>query len=425
VNRNLCVVNAVGLTPELARKLRSVAGLGEVSPLEGVFPALTLPAQATMLTGLSPDRHGVVGNGWYHRSTQEVRFWIQSAAIVQGESIAEKVDTAQVFSWFSQGGEGKWSVIPKPHYGCDGSKAFGIMDGSGLDLESRLGKFPFHRFWGPFSGFEASKWIAQAASQILREKRPPLTLVYLPHLDYDYQRNTPSGAKALEELDGLLEMLGQTCLDTGTEMVVVSEYGLESVDTVVQPNRILRERGWLKVRRGPYGEQLVPWESGAFAVCDHQIAHVVVQGNASIKEVRAALLETPGIEACEPAEAFGLGHPNSGNLVAVCRSGAWFDYAFWELAEMAPDYERTVDIHRKPGYDPCELNLYSKGRMALRLAQKKLGARVPMDIIDRDFSRIKGSHGRKVGGEQGPVFVGRNGPSRMVDLKAWILDRLL
>lgn len=420
----LCLVNAVGLTPELARKLSISSKLGQVSPMEGVFPALTLPAQATMLTGLLPSQHGIVGNGWYHRESQEVRFWIQSAQMVQGNNLVDEVDTAQVFAWFAQGGNAKWSVIPKPHYGCDGSKAFGVLDDTGLNLESNLGNFPFHRFWGPFSGFDSSLWIAKAASQLLQEKRPPLTMVYLPHLDYDFQRNLPGGSEPLNELNGLLERLQNVCDKAEVEMVVVSEYGLEPVDTVVQPNRLFREKGWLKVRPGPFGEQLLPWDSGAFAVCDHQIAHVVVQKGVPTHEVRAALLEMSGVEMCEPAEAFDLGHPRSGDLVAVTKAGAWFDYAFWESEGFAPDYTRTVDIHRKPGYDPCELNLFSKGRMALRLAQKKIGARVPMDIIDRDFSRIRGSHGRKTVGDQGPVFIGQGGPSRMVDLKAWILDRL-
>jgi len=420
----LCVVNAVGLTPELARDISVSAKLGEVSPLEGVFPALTLPAQATMLTGLLPHEHGIVGNGWYHRETQEVRFWIQAAQIIQGQNIVEEVEAAQMFSWFAQGGSAKWSVIPKPHYGCDGSKAFGVMDGTGLDLEERLGKFPFHRFWGPFSGFDSSRWIADATRHLLQEKRPPLSLVYLPHLDYDYQRNPPGGIGPLDELNGLLESLREACEQADVEMVVVSEYGLEPVERAIQPNRVLREHGWLKVRKGPFGEQLLPWESGAFAVCDHQVAHIHVQRGVSVAEVRSSLLEMEGIEVCESAESLGLGHPRSGELVAISEAGAWFDYAFWEHDEVAPDYTRTIDIHRKPGYDPCELNLYSKGRMALRVAQKKLGARVPMDIIDRDFSRIQGSHGRKVEGEKGPVFIGREGPQRMVDLKPWILDRL-
>lgn len=423
-NKALCVVNAVGLTPELAKKISVSDKIGQITPLEGVFPALTLPAQATMLTGLNPDQHGIVANGWYHRETQEVRFWIQAAQLVHGKNLVDEVDTAQIFSWFAQGGSAKWSVIPKPHYGCDGSKAFGVMDGTGLGLEERIGEFPFHRFWGPFSGLGSSQWITNAAIEVIREKRPPLTTVYLPHLDYDYQRNIPGGIGPLEELNGLLENLLTACDKSDVEMVVVSEYGLQPVDQVVQPNRLLREKGWLKVRRGPFGEQLLPWESSAFAICDHQIAHITVQKGVSTEEVRSALLELEGVESCEPPEAFGLAHPRSGDLIAVSQAGSWFDYAFWEDDDYAPDYTRTVDIHRKPGYDPCELNLYSKGRMALRLAQKKIGARVPMDVIDRDLSRIRGSHGRKTEGDQGPVFIGRDGPNRMVELKSWIQDRL-
>src|SRR6185295_8667301 len=109
-----------------------------------------------------------------------------------------------------------------------------------------------------------------------------------------------------------------------------------------------------------------------------------------------------------------LDHPRSGELVALAAPGAWFTYYFWLGDALAPDYARTVDIHRKPGYDPVELFLdpqlkWPKVRIAFRLAQKLLGFRYYMDVIGLDATVVRGSHGRlpTPGWEarESPVFV--------------------
>ena len=192
-------------------------------------------------------------------------------------------------------------------------------------------------------------------------------------------------------------------IEIGAKVVVVSEYGLVPVSQPVHLNRHLREAGWLKVRKGPFGEMLMPGESNAFAVADHQLAHIYVRDPALIAEVQAMIASLPGVDRVAPPAEFELDHPRSGELVALARPDAWFTYYYWLDDQSAPDFARTVDIHRKPGYDPCELFMTGKFRMIARLAQKKLGFRYKMDVIPLDATLVRGSHGLHTSTEDGPA----------------------
>jgi predicted AlkP superfamily pyrophosphatase or phosphodiesterase len=373
-----------------------------------------------MLTGLPPSGHGIVGNGWLYRDTMEVRFWQQSNSLVQGEPLYAGVRTAKMFWWFNQGAPVEMGATPKPHYGADGSKEFGILDRTGCDLERNLGAFPFPSFWGPKAGLPASRWIAEASARVMREKKPDLTLVYLPHLDYDYQRFGPGDPFRLGELDQCCGLVMDAAEEIGAKVVVVSEYGLVPVSRPVYVNRVLRRVGWLAVRDGPYGETLDPFESKAFAVADHQIAHVYVRG-VSAADVAAVLGREAGIDRVVAPAELELGHPRSGELIALAKPDAWFAYPYWLEDDRAPDFARTVDIHRKPGYDPCELFLTSPARAAFRLLQKKLGFRYRMDVIPLDAARVKGSHGLRPAAEDGPVIAGPGeAPAEMTGFKEYV-----
>ena len=359
-----------------------------------------------MLTGLAPRDHGIVGNGWYFRDTQEVRFWQQANSLIQGEKLYEGVETAKLFWWFNQSSPVRYSATPKPHYGCDGSKVFDIIDRTECDLTGRLGPFPFFTFWGPAAGLDCSAWIAEATAVVLREKKPQLTLAYLPHLDYDFQRFPQHDPARVAEVDQCAAQIIDAARDVDAEIVVVSEYGLTAVDHPVHINRILRQAGWLTVRDGPFGEMLLPGESAAFAVADHQIAHVYVRDAAMIEDVRSRLQSATGIDrVVEPGE-LDLDHPRSGELIALAQPNAWFSYYYWMDDARAPDFARTVDIHRKPGYDPCELFLTSKARAIARVAQKKLGFRYKMDVIPLDATLVRGSHGLRGPANDGPLIIG-------------------
>jgi predicted AlkP superfamily pyrophosphatase or phosphodiesterase len=417
----LVLINAVGLTSRLlalAPRLSALAERGWLRSLREVVPAVTCTAQATLLTGQTPDRHGIVANGWLWRDTGEVRFWQQSNRLIEAEPCYQTArrlaaergrtfHTAKLFWWFNQGAAVDWSVTPKPHYGADGNKVFGIHgtpEGLAEQLEKKLGPFPFHTFWGPFAGLPCTEWIARCAVEVLRDQRPHLTLVYLPHLDYDPQRFGPERCD-LRRLVGELDTAAAPLLDTagalGARVWIVSEYGHVQVKRAVEPNRALRRAGLLAVRHGPFGEGLETFASRAFAVCDHQVAHVYVNDPASLAKARDLLASLPGVARVlagpERAE-FHLVHSRAGDLILLAQPDAWFAYPFWLDERLAPDFAPTVDIHRKPGYDPCELFFdpklrWPRGRALLRLVQKKLGFRTLFDVVPLDAALVHGSHG--------------------------------
>jgi predicted AlkP superfamily pyrophosphatase or phosphodiesterase len=417
----IVVLNAVGLTPRLlphAPRLAAIAEAGWQAAMPETLPAVTCTAQATLLTGTTPERHGIVANGWHFRDTNEVRFWQQSNALMQAEPIyatakaraAAKGETftcAKLFWWFNQGAAVDWSVTPKPWYALDGDKRFDIATTPielADDLKQRHGDFPFASFWGPNAGLPSTAWIAEVSATVVREKKPSLSLVYLPHLDYEPQRRGPAGCdmpKYVRELDDACAPLLDAATAIGAQVWVVSEYGHCDVARPIEVNRYLRKNGFLRVRSGPFGEQIDLYGSAAFAVCDHQLAHVTVRDPADIPVVRDLFEGLPGVakiySGVERAKIH-LDHPRSGDLVLLAERDAWFAYPFWLDDAVAPDYARAVAIHHKPGYDPCELFFdpklaAPKLRVARKVLQKKLGFRTTVDVVPLDPSLVRGSHG--------------------------------
>jgi predicted AlkP superfamily pyrophosphatase or phosphodiesterase len=258
----------------------------------------------------------------------------------------------------------------------------------------------------------------------MRQNQPHLTMVYLPHLDYDFQRFENHSPERVREVDRCVKIVVEACQEINAQPVVVSEYGLVHVSRPIHINRILRQAGFLTVRDGPFGEMLLPGESTAFAVSDHQVAHVYVREPAQRETVRKLLTTTPGIHAVVDPSELELDHPRSGELIALADSDAWFTYYYWLDDRRAPDFAPTVDIHRKPGYDPVELFMTSMPRAMWRLAQKKLGFRYKMDVIPLDATLVRGSHGLQNLPEDGAVVVGPTPPSDMKDIKTYIRDLL-
>jgi hypothetical protein len=450
----LILINAVGLTPRLlplAARLSAIAKRGWAVPMQDIVPAVTMSAQATMLTGQPIEKHGIVGNGWLFRDTNEVRFWQQSNRLIQAEPLyataarrakerGREFTCANLFWWFNQGAEVDISVTPKPHYGIDGSKVFGITgtpEGYAEQLEDKLGKFPFHTFWGPRAGLPCTQWIGRCAAEVVATHRPSLTLVYMPHLDYDPQRFGPSGCdmpRLVRELDDACAPLLDAAAKIGARVWIVSEYGHCDVSRPVYLNRALRDAGLLTVRHGPFGEQLETFLSRAFAVCDHQVAHVYVRELNDISAVRDTMTGLPGMArvlAGNQRAEVGLRHERAGDIVALSEPNAWFAYPFWQNDRLAPDYARTVAIHHKPGYDPCELLIdpairFPRLRVARRLLRKKLGFRMTMDVVPLDASLIKGSHGLPAADPlDGPLFFGDGArPEGMIPMTA-VRDRVL
>lgn len=423
--RRVCIINVVGMTPHLLKHAPRIASVGQHVPWKSPIPAVTATSQATMLTGRAPKDHGIVANGWFYRDTEEIRFWQQSNSLIQGDKFYDNIETAKMFWWFNQSSGVRYSVTPKPHYGCDGSKVFDILDFTECQLTSRLGPFPFFSFWGPSAGLASSEWIAKATAIVMREKKPQLTLAYLPHLDYDFQRFPEHDLQRVSEVDACAGMIIDAANEIDATVIVVSEYGLVPVQRPVHINRVLRNADLLTIRCGPFGEVLIPGESAAFAVADHQLAHVYVRDPERVGEVQKLLSATPGIGAVVAPSELELDHRRSGELIALAEEDSWFTYYYWLNDQQAPDFSRTVDIHRKPGYDPCELFMTSKFRAIRRVLQKKLGFRYKMDVIPLDASLVKGSHGLRPAPEQGPLIIGPGElPDDMRGFKAYV-ERLL
>jgi predicted AlkP superfamily pyrophosphatase or phosphodiesterase len=376
-----------------------------------------------------PRLHGIVGNGWYDREFAEVHFWKQSNRLVAGPKLWEGLrqadpsfTCAQLFWWFNMYSSADWSITPRPIYPADGRKIFDIYSwpySIRTQIRRDLGEFPFPAFWGPAAGVKTpqaspgavSRWIAQAAQWIEQRFSPALNLVYLPHLDYNLQRYGPKHPVIASDL-GLIDQIAGDLIDffqkRSVQVALLSEYGISPVDTPVHLNRLFRSQGWLSVKDELGKELLDCGASKVFAVADHQIAHIYCNDLSLQNSVRALLKKQPGVgEVLDASEkrAQGLDHSRAGDLIAVAAEGAWFTYYYWEDDKVAPDFARTVDIHRKPGYDPVELFLdpslpFIKGRIAWRLLQKRLGFRMLMDVIPLDASLVKGSHGRKPASEQ-------------------------
>jgi len=423
---SLVVLNVVGLTPQLlaqAPRLSALAALGGVATLEPVLPAVTCSVQASMLTGSLPREHGIVGNGWYYRDLAQVWLWRQSNHLVSGPMVWDRARErdpsfrcAKMFWWHNMYASADFSVTPRPAYLADGRKIPDIYShpASLRELFDReLGRFPLFNFWGPTADIRSSQWIADASRLVFDRHRPELLLVYLPHLDYNLQRlgpDDPQIAQDVAAIDRVAGDLAAHCRAQGAGVIVLSEYGIEAVQEPIHINRILREAGLLAVTETAGGELLDAGASRAFAVADHQLAHVYVRDAQDIPLVRAQL---DGIELHDRQAqvALGLDHARSGELVALAGPGQWFTYYYWLDDRRAPDFARTVDIHNKPGYDPVELFLdprraFPRAAIAWRLLKKMAGFRSVFDLISLDAGLVKGSHGRLPSSpEQGPLLI--------------------
>ena len=411
------VINVVGLTSALLKampKLAKWAGKNQVKTIKPVLPAVTCSAQTTYLTGKWPSEHGIVGNGWYFRDEDEIKFWRQSNRLVQAPKIWEMAreinpscTTANLFWWYNMNSSVDYAITPRPMYPADGRKIPDIYTQPGnfrSQIQADLGQFPLFKFWGPATSIASSQWIADSAKWVDAHQNPTLTLIYLPHLDYCLQN---IGTHP-EEIQADLQDIDRVCADLidyytaqNAQIVVLSEYGITPVSQPIHLNRLFRENGLLSVREELGRELLDPGASEAFAVADHQIAHIYVRSAANLSKVRSLLEKVDGIAHIldeKGKKEFNINHDRAGDLVVVANPHAWFTYYYWLDDKRAPDFARTVDIHRKPGYDPVELFIdpqipFPKVKIAWKLLRKQLGFRYLLDVIPLDATLVKGSHG--------------------------------
>ncbi|MFF3357627.1 nucleotide pyrophosphatase/phosphodiesterase family protein [Streptomyces sp. NPDC002917] len=447
----LLVLDVVGLTPRLLDHMPHLKSLGQSgthAPLGTVLPAVTCAAQSTFLTGTTPAEHGIVANGWYFRELGDVLLWRQHNGLVAGDKLwdaARRVHpgytVANICWWYAMGADTDITVTPRPVYYADGRKepdCYTRPPALHDELTEKLGTFPLFHFWGPGADLVSSQWIIDATRHILDTRHPDLALCYLPHLDYDLQRYGPDDPRAFAaaaDLDRAVAPLIEDARREGRTVVALSEYGITRVERPVDINRALRRAGLLEVHTQDGMEYLDPMTSRAFAVADHQLAHIYVRRPEDLDATREALQDVQGIEQLlddEGKKAHGLDHPRSGELVAVADPDAWFTYYYWLDDARAPDFAQLVEIHRKPGYDPVELFLdpqdpYVRVKAATAVARKKLGMRYRMAVVPLDPSPIRGSHGRlPMSDEEGPLILcstphAFTGPVRATEVKSLLL----
>ncbi len=412
------VINVVGLTPRhIGPHTPAIVAFAQsrrTLSIRPALPAVTCTAQSTYLTGAPPSVHGSVANGWYDRALAEIHWWKQSNHLISGEKLWETAKRrvpgftcAKLFWWYNMYSSADYSITPRPMYPADGRKFFDIYAepfALRTEIKQDLGEFPFPAFWGPLAGIASSEWIAASARWVEEKHQPTLSLVYLPHLDYNLQRLGPEDPRLAEDLRAIDRVVGDLLAfyaERSIEVVLLSEYGITQVDRPVALNRLFRERGWIRIKDELGLEMLDPGASRAFAVADHQLAHIYVNDPAILCDVRRVLEATPGVSQVldRAGQArIGLDHARSGDLVAISDERSWFCYYHWLDDRVAPDFARCVDIHRKSGYDPVELFvdpklIAPKLKIAGKLLKKKLGFRVLMDLIPLDPTLVKGSHG--------------------------------
>ncbi len=413
------VLNVVGLSTRLLGKhtpfMNAFLSQGRSAHITPVVPAVTCTAQATYLTGKWPAEHGIVGNGWYFKDECEVKFWRQSNKLVTAEKLWDKLKKqdsnftcANHFWWYNMYSTVDYSITPRPNYLADGRKIPDIYTHPAAlrdTLQAELGTFPLFHFWGPKTSVRSSQWIADAAIRTDELYDPTLTLIYLPHLDYILQKrglDFEKIGKDLSEIDKLVEQLVSHYNKQGARIIILSEYGITDVNYPIHLNRVLRSEGYLSIRMERGLELLDAGASKAFAVADHQVAHVYVNDSKQKDAVKQLLLKVKGVETVwdkSDPECAHLDHDRSGDLVVIADRNSWFTYYFWEQDEKAPDYARMVDIHKKPGYDPVELftdpaDPFVMPKVAGKLLKKKLGFRTVLNIIPLKPELVRGSHGR-------------------------------
>lgn len=440
------VINVVGLTKPLIEKmpfLSNWAKAKQIASIKPILPAVTCSMQTTYLTGKTPIEHGIVGNGWFFDDTQEVRFWQQSNKLVESPKIWDilknkhkEFTVANHFWWYNMYSDVDFSVTPRPQYWADGQKIPDIYtEPASLrdELQSELGQFPLFNFWGPKTSIKSSKWIADASIFTDKKHNPTLSLIYLPHLDYNLQRFGIDFEKIttdLIEIDNEVKKLITYYESTNTNIVILSEYGITNVSNPIHLNRVLRKHNLLKIRLESGKELLDAGASEAFVVADHQFAHVYIKDKKNIENVKQILKSIEGVEQVFEKSISQLNHKRAGDLIVVADAKSWFTYYFWDDDKKAPDYARMVDIHKKPGYDPVEMYINPNikipiFKLGFKLLCKKLGFRTLFNVIPLDATLIKGSHGRIPESEADfPVYISSKNTNLKLEATA-IFDLLI
>jgi predicted AlkP superfamily pyrophosphatase or phosphodiesterase len=374
----------------LGAKLAATQSRMRFRTADADFPAVTCCAQALFRTATRAGTHGLVSNGLFVSDLRKVLFWEQAAALVEGPRIWEdfraRGGRVGMMFWQQSLGESVDLVLsPAPIHKHGGGMIQGLNT-QPRELESRLTaaigrSFNLMHYWGPLASRKSSDWIVAATKAVLRWNEVDLLFSYIPHLDYDLQRHgpeSPQAAGALEATIDLLDDLEKTAAANGYDVLVFGDYAIESVMRgAVFPNLRLCEAGLFDTR--PIRRMRYPdfFTSKALAVVDHQIAHVFTRHPAAAAEALGSLPGVAQVLDREAQRSLGIEHARGGDLLLIAEPGAWFAYPWWRDRREAPDFATHVDIHNKPGYDPCELFFGW-----------------PPLSVSMDTVKIRGTHGR-------------------------------
>ncbi len=419
----LVILDVIGLSPDIITKnsempeIKALIDKSGMLTLTPSFPSVTCTVQASLTTGVTPSSHGMICNGLYNRQTREVNFWgrynslLDSPRLWNSRSVKSAGLTSSVmFFQNSMYCNSDYCVTPAPLHSHDGGMiqwCYSRPSSLYPELIASL-KRPFNlmSFWGPMTSFESSRWIFDAGMHVLKTYSPNLNYIYIPHLDYSSQKFGPHSDQVksdLQQIDRLIGELRDYCAGKKIGIVILSEYGLVPVDKALALNIVLRKNGWLKTITIQEKEYIDFENSDAFAMVDHQIAHIYINKAELIAEIKRELELCQEIELVLDASTkplFGIDHSNSGELIAIAKKNCWFSYYWWIDDTFAPTFTRTVDIHRKPGYDPLELFFDPS-----------------LKGIPCNTSLIKGSHGRPaVTPDEQAVFIS--------DIPGWDYNRL-
>jgi predicted AlkP superfamily pyrophosphatase or phosphodiesterase len=393
--KRLLIIQVAGLGYELLRRNDVLRWQGlDFQPARSVLPAVTCTVQASFRTATMPCAHGMIANGLFHRQLNRPLFWEQSARQVAGRRIWQEFRAAGgrvgMMFWQQSLGEAADLVLsPTPihkHHGGMIQDCYSLPAGLYEQLCHRIGRgFQLRHYWGPLASAKAGDWIAAATVEVLEDHQiaPDLLLTYLPSLDYNLQRYGPDHGKsrqALRQTLAQLDQMVQAARRRGYDVLVFGDYAIVQSSQAVFPNRALLAGGLMSARsvRGMLYPDL--HTSRAFAMVDHEIAHVYVPDAADVPAVRQVLQALPGVaeglDSSQQVEC-GLAHANSGELLILAQQDHWFAYPWWTSKHERPDYATHVDIHNKPGFDPCELFFGW-----------------PPPSVSQDTSRVRGSHGQ-------------------------------
>jgi len=375
--------------------LSAMANEGAVAALKPTFPCMTCPVQANLTTGVGPEQHGIIANGFFDRQSGEVEMWTAWNSCFQAPQVWEllhqhdpAITSAVWFPLHSKGAKADFICTPAPIHNPDGSESLWCYTKPTElygELRDELGHFPLMNFWGPMANIKSTEWIIKSAVLAAQRFQPRFSYIYVPHLDYAAQKNGPNSPEAMQAVVDLDQTLGELFAGyqaaglTDIHWLVASEYAIQEVTAVAYPNRLLQQAGLLAIREEGGKQTLVPGESPAWALVDHQLAHVFVQDPDDVDWVADLFRDHPLVKhvliGADRAK-YSLNHPRSGEVVLIAKPNAWFAYYWWENDQQAPDFAQTVDIHRKPGYDPVELFIEMPAR------------KIPLDA-----SLVRGSHG--------------------------------